>query len=536
MRRFPVFVLLAMLLAPVTSLAQEKLLTIEDAVVGQWRELYPERMQQLSWKADTDVYTFVEEQTLYQSSPDAPDAKEELFSLSELNTALTEAGLDEMSRIPRHQWKDQNKLAFQSGNAFVLFDVQTKQIETHLAVAGEAVNLDKHEHTGNIAYTVENNLFIQARNGEVLTITDEKDPEIVNGQEVHRREFGINTGTFWSPAGNALAFYRKDETMVTDYPLVDVTARVAELNNIKYPMAGMASHHVTVGVYQMETGKTLFLKTGTPKEQYLTNVTWGPGGEYIYIAVLNREQNHMRMNKYSAKTGEFVKTLFEETRNTYVEPSHPLTFLKSDPEKFLYQTRRDGYNHVYLYSTDGELKQQLTSGNWEVTGVLGMDPKERYLYIAGTAVSPTERHVYKVSLRNGKRTRITQAAGTHRAQLSASGKYLLDTYSSIEVPNKVELLTTKGKQVATLLEAQNPLTDFNMPEMTMGTIKAADEATDLYYRLIKPANFDPNKKYPAIMYVYGGPHAQLVTNSWLGGARMWQYYMAQKGYVMLTVD
>ncbi len=536
MRRFPVFALLLIVLLPISGVAQEKLLTIEDAVIGQWRELYPERMRQLSWKADGDVYTFIEEQTLYHSSVDAPDEKKEVFSLSELNKALKEAGLNEMRYIPAYRWVNDNEMAFQLGNAYVTFDVASKQITEHIAVADEAVNLDKNSTSGNVAYTVENNLFIQTADGEILTITDEKNLGIVNGQEVHRREFGINTGTFWSPNGKALAFYRKDETMVTDYPLVDVTARTAELNNIKYPMAGMKSHHVTVGVYNMESGETTFLKTGTPKDQYLTSVTWGPKGQYIYIAVLNREQNHMWLNKYSAETGDFVKTLFEEERETYVEPSHPLTFLKTQPDKFLYQSRRDGYNHVYLYTSEGELEKQLTSGKWEVTSVLGMDPKERNLYISGTAVSPIDRHVFKVSLRNGKMTQVTQTAGTHGCQLSASGDYLLDTYSSTEVPNKVDLITTKGKQVANLLTATNPLTEYNMPEMKIGTIKAADGQTDLYYRLIKPANFDPNKKYPAIIYVYGGPHAQLINNRWLGGARMWQYYMAQKGYVMLTVD
>jgi len=536
MKRNLLYLLVGLLVLPGVMRAQDKQLTIEEAVVGQWRELYPKQIWHLKWMANEDAFTYMEGNSLWKSSPANPDEKTELVTLDALNKAFTDAGMEELHYIPGHEWTEDGNLEFTMSGNIVVFDVAAKKVSKQLQMPEEGENVDRHVATGNLAFTKANNLFVQTAKGEQLAVTNEENSGIVYGQEVHRREFGINTGTFWSPDGKSLAFYRKDETMVTDYPLVDVTARSAQLENIKYPMAGMKSHHVTVGVYNLQSKKTVYLKTGEPAEQFLTCVTWGPQNQYIYIAVLNREQNHMWLNKYDANNGEFVKTLFEETRDTYVEPSHPLVFLKSDPDKFMYQSRRDGYNHVYLYNTDGQLQLQLTKGDWEVVDVMGMDPKERYLYVSTTAVSPIERHVYKVAMRNGKMTPVTKASGTHRCQLSATGKYILDVYSSTEVPNRIEVLTTKGKQVATLLDAENPLANYDMPEMTIGTLKSADGQTDLYYRLIKPTNFDPNKKYPAIIYVYGGPHAQLVNNQWLGGARMWQYYMAQKGYVMLTLD
>ncbi|MEA3316418.1 MAG: DPP IV N-terminal domain-containing protein, partial [Bacteroidota bacterium] len=369
-----------------------------------------------------------------------------------------------------------------------------------------------------------------------VQITKDKNPEIVNGQEVHRREFGIEKGIFWSPKGNALAFYRKDESMVTDYPLVDISTRIATLKNIKYPMAGMKSHEVTLGVYNINTKETVFLNTGEPKEQYLTNIVWSPDEQSVFIAVLNREQNHMQLKEYDATTGEFVKILFEEKNDKYIEPEHSMVFLESDSDKFIWQSRNGGFNHVYLYNTDGDLIKQITEGNFEVSSVIGFNKNDKDLFYVSTEESAIERHIYKVNLKTGKKTKLTDISGSHNAKFNTSYKYFIDSYSSTEIPKKIDIVSVNGKVEQNILTSKNPLKEYNIGEMSISTIKAADGVTDLYYRLIKPTNFDPNKKYPAIIYVYGGPHAQLVENRWLGGARMWQYYMAQKGYVMLTVD
>jgi dipeptidyl-peptidase-4 len=348
-------------------------------------------------------------------------------------------------------------------------------------------------------------------------------------------EFGINKGIFWSPQGDRVAYYRKDESMVADYPLVDVTTRIAELDNEKYPMAGMSSHEVTLGVFNPEQETTVFMGTGTPADHYLTSVTWDPSGDYIYIALLNRDQNHLKLNKYDAATGILVKTLFEEKHEKYVEPEHPLYFLESQPDQFIWFSERDGWDHLYLYNTEGELIKQLTSGEWVVTRYLGEDLKGKTIYFNATKDSPIESNGYSMNLKNGKITRLTPDHGSHSVQPASSGKYFLDSYSSTDVAREYKLINQKGQTVRVIKENKDPLSDYNLGEMEIFTVKA-DDGTDLYCRLIKPNDMEAGKKYPVYFYVYGGPHSQLVSDSWLGGSGIFQQYMAQQGYVVFTMD
>jgi dipeptidyl-peptidase-4 len=361
-------------------------------------------------------------------------------------------------------------------------------------------------------------------------------PGVVYGKAVHRNEFGITKGTFWSPDKKFLAFYRMDESMVADYPLVNISAREAQLKNIKYPMAGMTSHEVTIGIYHTASQQTIYLQTGEPKDHYLTCVSWEPSEKFIYVAELNREQNHLQLNKYAVENGEKVATLFEEHNEHYIEPENALLFFKHSPSQFIWQSKRDGYNHLYLYTTGGKLLKQITGGKFDVSSVLGFDAEEKNLFYRSNEGNPIEFQTYKINLKNGKKTQLTSAPGVHRSQLSKSGNYLLDRYGNLNTPLHIDLIHTASGKIQRLQTAENPYTGYALPEITLGSILSADGQTDLYYRLTKPVNFNPEKKYPVIVYVYGGPHSQMVTNAWLGSARGWDIYMAQKGYVIFTLD
>ena len=373
-----------------------------------------------------------------------------------------------------------------------------------------------------------------------LTQKVTNEPEgIVCGQSVHRNEFGISKGTFWNPAGDLLAFYRMNESMVTPYPLVDITTRIALVDKIRYPMAGMLSHQVKVGIYNPATQKTIYLDMGDPKDRYFTNITWAPDGKSLYLIELNRDQNHSKLCRYDAESGKLQQVLIEERHPKYVEPQSPILFLPWDSHKFIYQSQRDGFNHLYLYNTEGELLKQLTSGPWLVQDIVGFNRNTKELIIKSTEISPLQSNLYAVNLKNGKRSLIGDPTGMHSAQISGfMGTYLIDNASSPTCPRIIKRMSTNPKKQRehTLLTAKNPYEGFEMPSIEVGTIKAADGKTDLYYRLIKPTDFDPAKKYPAIVYVYGGPHAQMITNGWMNDARGWDIYMANKGYIMFSLD
>lgn len=477
----------AVLLLSLTMTAQEKeRLTLEDLIPGgaTYSQFRPETLQMLHWDEDVCVWK--------------TDKGEHRFDPAKKKETLISGSAEQKPE----------------------FDLPEK-----------AANPDYHKKSKNIAYTQGNNLWVNQ-----TQITHE--PEgIVCGQAVHRNEFGIHKGTFWNPEGNLLAFYRMDETMVSQYPLVDVTARIGKLENIRYPMAGMNSHKVTVGIYNTTTGKTIYLQAGDPTNRYFTNIAWSPDGQKIYLIELNRDQNHAQLVRYDALNGEKEAVLLEEKHPKYVEPLHPILFVKGNDNQFIYQSQRDGFNHLYLYNKEGKLLKQLTSGPWLVQQVLGFDEKGKNLFYKSTEKSPLESHLYKLNLRTGKRTLLTPQAGLHRVGLSTSGRYAIDIYSSSDVPNIINVIDTeKGKIIKNLLTAKNPFEGRQMPAIEVGTIKAADDSTDLYYRLVKPVNFDPAKKYPVIIYVYGGPHAQMIHNSFNWDVRGWDIYMAQKGYAVFTLD
>jgi len=515
--------------------AQPKNLSMEDAILGQWKQFYPENLSQLSWKGESNLISYAEGEDILAGAP-GKEAKS-IFTLTDFNTILKAEENTELKRLPRYRWINSNVLQFRRANKIYQINIEDKNLIFELDVNSKAENEEFCQENKSIAYTIDNNLYIANKNGEVA-VTSDSDKNIVNGQAVSRSEYGINGGIFWGPQGDQLAFYSKDESKVSSFPIVDINTRVGDLREIKYPMCGMDSEAVKLGVFNLKKKSTTWIKPDDfGNDQYLTNISWGANGQFIYIQVLNRESNHMKMNKYIAETGEFVQTLFEEMDNRWVEPSHQLIFMKNKPNQFIYQTNnRDGFNHAYLYNTDGKLVKQLTSGDWEITEILGFDKAEKNLFYVSTEVSPLDRHVYKLNLKSGKRTRLTNEEGYHSVQVSADGKYIIDNYSSLNVPRKVAVADTKGKQIKELINAENKLKEYNLGEISLGSIKSADGQTDLHYRMVKPANFDPNKKYPVVVYVYGGPHAQLVTNRWMGGSRLWEQYMAQNGYLLYILD
>ncbi len=529
------------------SYAQTKLLTLEETVLKQRTSLAPKKLNQLQWIKGTNQYAFVDEDQFLKIG-DATKPNESLkegISKSEINKQLLLAKQDTSPTFLTIKSTTNDEYQFKTLKG-ILVIARSSKGKTHFILdpklPDNAENQDAENEKSNIAYTIENNLFVyQSKTEKNFKVTKDKDINIVNGKSVHREEFGIFKGTFWSHSGDYLAFYRMDQTMVTDYAILDLNKQPAGVKIIKYPMAGAKSHEVTIGIYKLSNGKITYLNTGLPKEQYLTNVCWSPDEKSIYVAVLNRDQNEMQFNQYDVKTGRYMKTLFQEKNNKYVQPLNPMLFVEKNQGLFVWQSKKDGFNNAYLYNTEGQLIRNLTqkdpvSGlSLEVTSVYGFDKEGKYLFFQAVPKDNIIRNIYKAEVSSGKISLLSNVEGVNTGQFSEDGNFYLNTITSLKIPRNIDLFTTEGTKVKNLLTADNPLKDYKMPTTELFNIKAED-GTPLFCRLIKPIDFDPSKKYPVMVYIYGGPGIQLITNSWLGNGDMFLQYMAQNGFVVFTLD
>lgn len=518
-----------------------KELTLEDVIPGGSTYRFTENLYNLQWwgenciHSEYDVVYRMDPRTGEQSTLFSSEDKEMLFEKAR-QEGIQLSGLSQVrfpwAHLPRMLltgWKDNEKI-------YIVYDFEKKELIAPLILDGKAEDMDYHAASHQIAYTVDNNLYI-AIDGQTVRITDE--PEgIVCGQAVHRHEFGIRKGTFWNPQGDQLAFYRMDESMVTEYPLVDTRDRIAEERPVRYPMAGMNSHKVYIGIYDLSAATTVYLQTGDPTDRYFTNITWSPDGKEIYLIEVNRDQNHARLCRFDAQTGELQAVLLEESHPKYVEPQHPIVFLPWNEKQFIYQSQRDGFNHLYLYDITGKLIRPLTSGNWLVQEMSGFLPKRKEVVILSTEYSPLQSNIFAVSTASGKRRPIGNAEGKHRILLSGSGELMIDEYATPDIPRNIDIVSTATdrSQATRILTAENPFEGFRRPCLETGTLTAADGVTEFYYRLVKPADFDPSQKYPVIIYVYGGPHAQMIGNGFQYDVRGWDLYMANQGYILFTLD
>ena len=483
-----------------------------------------------------------------------------LFDKSEVNQWIAPTRSIKVNSLGGAQfpYADKSVVVLRDGANIYTVDFKKHSLVSETEIADGDNLLESNNKSGAMAILRGKNLFLRLGMKE-WQLSKDGSREIVYGQSVHRDEFGIHKGTFFSNDGTKLAFYRMDQSMVVDYPQVTIP-EIDYFNHPetqtcsaiaapdKYPMTGETSHEVTVGVFDSATGKTVYLKAGDPKDRYFTNISWSPDDKTIYMFELNRDQNDCRLVSYDAKTGEKTGELYRETDEKYVEPQHPIVFLPWDNSQFIMQSQKDGYNHLYLctlgkhgsrmaHNTESLEIKQLTQGKWVVLDVLGFNTKRKSIIIASNEISPIQRNLFAVDVKTGKRTRVDETGdGWHNGMLSESGAFIFDKYSSPNVPNNIAIVNTENGKKFSYFRAEDPWKGYNVPEYSCGTVKAADGETDLYWRMVKPTNFDPKKKYPTIVYVYGGPHAHNVDARWHYSSRSWETYMAQNGYLLFILD
>ena len=515
----------------ISTQAQLKKITLEEGVLQQGRKFGADKLTGFQWIPNTNKYTYYTDAWTKMVSASTTDTNaKEIITLSEINSALG----TKLKNFFGTQWIDATTVLVSENGAYYSYSVASKSGKKIQDAVENASNQTFDKSNQNLAYTEGNNLYIVNKDKQKIAVTANSDKNIVSGQTISRSEFGISGGIFWSPNANFLAFYQKDETDVADYPLLDITQTPGKLVNLKYPMIGQKSEKPKVGIYNLATQKTVFISPRNNSDDYLTNLTWTPDEKFVLIAELNRGQNDMCLNLYDANSGKFIKTLLNETSTKWVEPEHDAFFPNPKSNNFIWFSEKDGFHNLYYYTIDGKLIKQLTNNKFPAREIIGSNPAGTEIFFKATGENGTNMLVYKVDLK-GKQTLITKEAGVHNVSISSDGNWFFDEFSNHSTPSK-SVLYDKNLKATTLLVSKNKYEGYEMGTSEVKTIKSADGTTDLYTRLIKPSNFDATKKYPVLVYVYGGPHAQMVTNSYLDGANLWMYWMAEQGYLVFTVD
>ena len=510
--------------------AQNETIDLDGVFLGKYRF---ERVDGLSWQPGTDNYAYINEDGDIMLV-NAKSGKESVFR-SKKN--LNENGFKNLYSF---QWVDASTIFSPRHNSTLNYNGKTVTVNKF-----ENVNWDDviDQSIKNKVFVIKNDdgVFVQTALNDYkpILLCPDTGKNIVFGETVHRSEWGINEGQYISPKGNYIAFYRMDESMVEDYPLVNTTTPIATVENIKYPMAGRTSHQVKVGIFDVyksaQANKPVYhyINTDLSDGEFLTNVTFSPDEQYLYITHLNREQNHSKLIRYDLKTGDKVKVLIEEMDSRYVEPCDRMIFLKNN--NFLWISETDGWRHLYLYDFNGNLIRKVVDGRFDFVDVEGLDAKEEYVYFTmAPTEKPVNQYVCKAALKDGKMTRIAATDGTHTPIFNEGKTYFVDYFTNVTTPRVISVVNNQGKTMKELKNCKNPYADCALGTTKMFPI-LNKEGDSLWCRLITPPNMDPTKKYPCLIYVYGGPHSQLVTNSFMSGG-VFLEYMAEQGYVVFTLD
>lgn len=536
----------------VSAKAQVKELTLEDAVLHQYSKYYPLPQSALAFLPSGENFVYQKtgnDETVIIKGSSKTGNEKVWFSLSNLNKWAEGSTID-LKRMPRFTWISDNEAYFNNGKGLYLkLDVAKKKISTFTQLPEEAEHATFNNNHSAVAFVLNNDLYAGKLSSTFSRYTSDGSKDIVYGQAVHRNEFGINSGMFWSNDGEHLAFYRMDQSMVTEYPLVHINTKPASTEMIRYPMAGGSSHHVTLGVVSLSEAEPKYIAPEGDPEQYLTAVTWSPDAKFIYIGLLNRDQNDLKMTRYNTETLAIDEVLFEETSKTYVEPEQPLWFHPDNADGAFWFSERSGYQHIYKYASSkpGEA-DPLFIGDFQTKEILGFNSDSKTFILKGTGEIKTNGPAIDAT-RNGTQTytylftegkdgsprMLDERLGTHNAMASTNGQYIIEHYSSLNTPLETTLYSVDGKKIKTLYVAEDPLKDLKIGKSELISLNASS-GDPLYGRIIKPSDFDPNKKYPVLVYVYGGPHAQLVKNTFNGAASLWMNWFAEQGYIVATVD
>jgi dipeptidyl-peptidase 4 len=536
--------------APAATPAPSKPLTV-DRIYSQ-PSLSGQLTRDIAWAPDSKQISFFktdgagkEAKTELWVMDVATGQRRALLSADKLESLLpTDSGRNtQATGLGRHapaqyQWAPSGvALLFQGPNSLAWFDLKTQASRT-LVSGKESIADPKISPDGRYVSFVRNhNLWlVSVADGKERALTEGGTEEVRKGELdwVYPEELEITTGYWWAPDSSAIAYFEMDERKVAKYPLVDFSSPAGDAEEEPYPPAGGGNPIVRVLVAPVGGGEAHAMDTGENTDIYIARVNWLTDSKHLAIQRLNRQQTVLDLLIADATTGQ-ARTALNETDQYWININNDLRFLK-DGKRFLWSSERTGYRHLYLYDLEGKQLAQITKGDWEVSAVDAVDEGKGMVYFTGTAKSPLERQLYRVSLDGSAISRITIHNGTHGVNIAPDASAFVDTYSDVMTPPRQDVARADGSLLRVIDENKvSELAEYHLSAPQFLSVKSHD-GVPLNAAMIKPPDFDASKKYPVLVFTYGGPHAQVVLNAWGGNTALWHQSMAQKGYIIFSLD
>ncbi|HWY27378.1 MAG TPA: S9 family peptidase [Candidatus Angelobacter sp.] len=515
----------------------------------------------IEWSPDGARFSYIERKGTGKDSAlelwtmDASTGERKVLVNAEVLKAVTQpekvqniqaTGLGRV-QADNYQWApDGNSLLFVGGNSLVMLDLRTMKPKSVLS-SEKDIEDPRFSPDGKwLAFVRNFNLEVtNIATGETKALTTGGGEELLKGKLdwVYPEELDAVTAYWWSPDSSKIAYYQMDERPVTRYPIMDMSSPLGAMEFTRFPQAGEPNPIVRVGVVPVTGGETKWMDTGANTDAYLPRVMWLRDSRRISIQRLNRAQTRLDLLFCDASTG-VAQAVLAESDKYWVNLGDDLYFF-ADAKRFLWSSERTGFRHYYLYDLAGKQLEQLTSGDWQLSGVGGFGPgteshpvvdeKNDYIYFLSNKDNAIESQLFRVSLRDKSITRITREAGTHSVAISPAANTFVDTFSTAIIPPRQDLYRMDGSRAAIINENKVPeLAEYHISPVEFSSTSASD-GTKLYLRIMKPPNFDPARKYPVLIFTYGGPHAQVVTNAW-DPSLLWDESVAAKGYIIFSLD